>query len=125
VFPRSLAKLNRRVANPLLRPVARLSPPFALVEHAGRVSGRRYATPVFAFRRGREIVIVLSYGRNSHWVRNLTTAGRGGLIRGTRRYGLTNIQVRPVEQCGPLSALGRFSTRFANHVLVAELRADK
>jgi deazaflavin-dependent oxidoreductase (nitroreductase family) len=125
VFPRRLARLNKRVANPLLRPVARLTPPFAVIEHRGRVSGRTYRTPVFAFRRGGEIIVVLSYGRNSQWVRNLATAGHGGLIRGTRRYRLTNIQVRPVAQVGPLSPLGRFSTRFADDVLVAELRSER
>ncbi|MDT4989920.1 MAG: hypothetical protein QOI74_4014 [Micromonosporaceae bacterium] len=117
-----MAQLNRRVANPLLRPVARLLPPFAIVEHTGRVSGRRYRTPVFAFRRDGEIVIVLSYGRNSQWAENLLSAGRGVLIRGRRRYTLSDVQVRTVDHSGPLSALGRFSSRFGDHVLVADLR---
>jgi deazaflavin-dependent oxidoreductase (nitroreductase family) len=125
VFPRRLATLNRRVTNPLLRPVARLTPPFAVVEHRGRSTGRPYRTPVFAFRRGDEVVIVLSYGRNSHWVGNLKAAGQGGLIRGTRRYKLVNIKVKPVGQGGHLSPLGRFATRFADHLLVADLRSDK
>jgi deazaflavin-dependent oxidoreductase (nitroreductase family) len=122
VFPRRLALLNRRVANPLLRPVARLLPPFAVVEHTGRMSGRIYRTPVFAFRRDGEIVIVLSYGRNSQWTTNLLSSGRGVLIRRGRRYTLGSIEVRPARQSGPLSPLGRFSARFGDHVLVAGLR---
>jgi deazaflavin-dependent oxidoreductase (nitroreductase family) len=122
VFPRRLARVNRRVANPLLRPVARLTPPLAVIEHRGRRSGRTYRTPVFAFRRGDEILVVLSYGRNSHWVRNLRAAGHGALIRGMRRYRMMNIRTAPVAQCGPLGPLGRFSTRFADDVLIAELR---
>jgi deazaflavin-dependent oxidoreductase (nitroreductase family) len=117
--------MNRRVANPLLRPVARLTPPFAVIEHRGRRSGRIYRTPVFAFRRGNEILVVLSYGRNSQWVRNLGSAGHGTLIRGMRRYSMVNIRTAPVAQCGPLGALGRFSTRFADDVLIAELRPDR
>jgi len=96
-------------------------PPFAVIEHRGRRSGRPYRTPVFAFRRGSEVVVVLSYGRNSQWVQNLEAAGAGGLIRARRRYKITNPQVRAVAQSGPLSRLGRFASSFADHVLIAEL----
>jgi deazaflavin-dependent oxidoreductase (nitroreductase family) len=105
----------------MLRPLAHIMPPFAVIEHHGRRSGRPYRTPVFAFRRGSEVIVVLSYGRNSQWVQNLEAAGGGGLIRARHRYELTNPQVRTVAQSGPLSRLGRFATTFADHVLIAEL----
>jgi deazaflavin-dependent oxidoreductase (nitroreductase family) len=121
MFPRRLAQVNRRVTNPLLRPLARILPPFAVIEHRGRATGRIRWTPVFAFRRPGEIVIVLSYGRRSEWVRNLQVSGGGVVIRRGRRFTLANPRVRPVAECGALSPLGRFSTRFADDVLVADL----
>jgi deazaflavin-dependent oxidoreductase (nitroreductase family) len=116
-----MARLNRFVANPVLRPVAHVLPPFAVVKHEGRASGRPYRTPVFAFRRGGEVLIVLSYGRQSDWVRNVLSNGSGGLIRLGRNRLLANPRVVAVAECGPMSPLGRFSSRFADHVLVADV----
>jgi deazaflavin-dependent oxidoreductase (nitroreductase family) len=120
MFPRRLAHVNRRLLNPVLRPLAYLLPPFAVVEHRGRVSGRRYRTPVFAFRRSGEIVIVLSYGR-SDWLRNLLNSGGGSLIRLTRRREMVAPRVVPTGEVGRLSPLGRFSCRFAEDVVIADL----
>lgn len=119
MFPRQLARANRRLANPVLRPVAGRVPPLAVVEHVGRRSGRHYRTPVFAFRRDREVVIVLSYGERSEWVRNVLAGGTGGLVRRGRRLTLSDARVVPIGECGRMSALGRFSSRFADHALVA------
>jgi deazaflavin-dependent oxidoreductase (nitroreductase family) len=113
--------VNRRITNPLLRPLARLLPPFAVIEHRGRLTGIRRDTPVFAFRRGSEVVIVLSYGRGSEWVRNLRAGGGGRMTRQGKRFSLVNVRICPAAQCGPLSRLGQFSTRFADDVLVADL----
>ena len=44
--------MNRWLANPVARPIARRLPLLALVHHVGRTSGRRYATPIMAFRSG-------------------------------------------------------------------------
>lgn len=121
MFPRKLAHVNRRFVNPVLRPLAHLLPPMAVVEHHGRVSGRRYRTPVFAFRRPGEVVIVLSYGR-SDWLRNLLDGGGGGLIRLARRQPLVAPRVVPTGQVGRLSPLGRFSCRFADEVVIADVR---
>jgi deazaflavin-dependent oxidoreductase (nitroreductase family) len=105
----------------MFRPIAGLLPPFAIVEHQGRATGRPYRTPVFAFRRGGELVVVLSYGSDCDWLRNLLATGGGGVVRSGRRRALTNLRVVPAGRCGPLSPLGRFSTRFADEVLVADL----
>jgi deazaflavin-dependent oxidoreductase (nitroreductase family) len=121
VFPYRLARVNRRLANPLLRPIAGWLPPLAVVEHVGRRSGRPYRTPVFAFRRGGEVVIVLSYGNRTEWVRNVVAAGTGALVRGGRRSTLADVRVMPVGACGPMSALGRFSSRFADNAMVARV----
>src|SRR5262249_1796055 len=52
-LPRALARFNRLVTNRVLGVVAPWMPPFAVVVHRGRSSGRVYRTPVWAFRRGR------------------------------------------------------------------------
>jgi deazaflavin-dependent oxidoreductase (nitroreductase family) len=119
VFPYRLARVNRRLANPLLRPLARWLPPLAVVEHVGRRSGRPYRTPVFAFRRGGEVLIVLSYGDRTEWVQNVLAAGTGALVRRGRRSTLADVRVVPVDTCGSMSALSRFSSRFADNAMVA------
>ena len=85
-LPRVLARFNRKVANPVLRLVAGRLPPFAIVSHRGRVTGRDHATPVWAFGTEDGLVVALLYGANSDWVRNVLVAGRATVERsGTAR----------------------------------------
>ncbi len=74
-LPRWLARLNRRVTNPILGVVARRVPPFGFVRHVGRRSGRRYETPIMVFRRDDVAVIALTYGPGADWVRNVVASG--------------------------------------------------
>jgi deazaflavin-dependent oxidoreductase (nitroreductase family) len=71
-----------RVTNPVMLPLAgtRWNPIFAVLEHRGRKSGRRYATPVAARRVDGGFVISLAFGAQVDWHRNLQAA-RGGTIR--------------------------------------------
>jgi deazaflavin-dependent oxidoreductase (nitroreductase family) len=80
-FPRAFARFNRKVANPVMRPAAGWLPPFAVVMHRGRVTGRGYATPVLAFRTGNLLVVGVLYGTSSDWVRNLLTTSRTQIKR--------------------------------------------
>ena len=83
-MPDRLARFNRWVTNPLMRTFAGRVPPFAVVEHRGRRSGRAYRTPVWAFAAGDGFVIALTYGANRDWVRNVETAQNCVLERGGR-----------------------------------------
>lgn len=121
MFPRRLAVVNREITNRLLRPLAGILPPFAVVEHRGRRTGRPYRTPVFAFRRPGELVIVLSYGRSSDWVKNVLAQPGAQVKRAGSTRSLVNPRVVARGECGPLSPLGRFSSRFAEHVLIVNL----
>jgi deazaflavin-dependent oxidoreductase (nitroreductase family) len=87
-LPRALARLNRRVANPVMRLPAGWLPPLAIVRHRGRVTGRTYATPVIAFRTSNGLVIGVLYGTSSDWVGNLRAARRVQVTRlgRTREY---------------------------------------
>jgi deazaflavin-dependent oxidoreductase (nitroreductase family) len=74
-LPRSLARFNLVVTNPIVRRVAGRLPGFAIVTHVGRRSGRTYRTPVNLFRADERYVIALTYGSASQWVRNVLAAG--------------------------------------------------
>jgi deazaflavin-dependent oxidoreductase (nitroreductase family) len=79
-FPAWLARFNKLVTNPILRPVATRAPYFGVVVHRGRVSGRIYRTPVNVFERGEEFIFALTYGPDRDWVRNLMHQGQFTLI---------------------------------------------
>jgi hypothetical protein len=66
-IPNFVARFNQYVTNRLAGPVAGWLPPFALVLHRGRVSGRTHRTPVWAFRTRDGYVIALTYGAGSEW----------------------------------------------------------
>jgi deazaflavin-dependent oxidoreductase (nitroreductase family) len=74
-LPDRLARINRRVTNPIMRTFAGRVPGFAIVVHRGRRTGREYRTPVNAFRSPAGIVIALTYGPDRDWVRNVLAAG--------------------------------------------------
>ena len=42
-----------------------------VVLHIGRKTRRQYHTPVLVFWRGNRLIIALTYGRESQWVRNV------------------------------------------------------
>jgi deazaflavin-dependent oxidoreductase (nitroreductase family) len=85
-----LARFNRRLFNPVVRTFAgRRGSPVAVVVHHGRRSGRRYRTPVLAFRADDGYVVALFYGADGDWVRNVLAAGSCTLERGGRQVELT------------------------------------
>jgi deazaflavin-dependent oxidoreductase (nitroreductase family) len=86
---RGLARFNRSVTNRLSRPVAGLLPGFAVIVHRGRKSGAEYRTPVNAWLGDDDVIVALTYGRYTDWLRNLTAADGGVVIasRKTHRVG--------------------------------------
>lgn len=87
--PRWLARANRRVLNRVMLPLARRAPGLGVVVHRGRKSGRAYETPVNVFGHDGRIVIALTYGRESEWVRNVLVAGGCRLVTRGRELALT------------------------------------
>ena len=79
-FPARIARFNKFVANPILRPVAAWAPYFGVVVHRGRVSGRVYRTPVNAFDRDGGFIFSLTYGPDRDWLKNVIHQGRFTLI---------------------------------------------
>jgi deazaflavin-dependent oxidoreductase (nitroreductase family) len=84
-FPRGVARFNKAVNNPVQGVYAWLLPPWAVILHRGRRSGRAYRTPVLAFRRGDTLIIALLYGTESDWLRNVC-AGQGRVVRRGRTF---------------------------------------
>jgi deazaflavin-dependent oxidoreductase (nitroreductase family) len=100
---RGAARFNRLVTNRIQGLYAWLLPPWAVILHRGRRSGRHYRTPLFAFRRDRTLVIALLYGQESDWLRNLR-AGGGQVIRAGRTFIVRPPEVIDTSGAGPLLA---------------------
>ena len=86
-LPKIVGRFNRKVTNRIARPLAGRVPPFAMVVHRGRRSGREYQTPIFAFPCEDGFLIALTYGTGTDWERNIRAAG-GELIYRGQRYRL-------------------------------------
>lgn len=74
-LPRALARINRKISNPVLGVLARVAPFFGIVIHRGRKSGREYRSPVMVFQRDGGYRIALTYGRDVDWLKNIRAAG--------------------------------------------------
>jgi deazaflavin-dependent oxidoreductase (nitroreductase family) len=90
---RAMARFNKRVTNRIQGKYAHLMPGYGLVEHTGRKSGRTYRVPVNVFSTDGGFVIVLFYGRDSDWVRNVLAANGGQMVHRRKRYVLANPQI--------------------------------
>jgi len=92
-IPYFMRRVNRVVTNPILGTIAWVVPPLAVVHHVGRRSGRRYRTPVVAFRSAGGFVIPMTYGRDVDWGRNLRAAGGGELVQMGRHFRIRNPRI--------------------------------
>jgi len=78
-----MRRFTTHLVNPgTLRFFGRL-PGCGILTHIGRTSGRRYRVPIFVLRRGDDYVFALTYGSESHWVKNILAAGAAEMrVRG-------------------------------------------
>jgi deazaflavin-dependent oxidoreductase (nitroreductase family) len=74
-IPSRVRTWNKVGLNRVTRPIAAWLPGFGVVVHRGRRSGRRYQTPVNAFRTDDGYLFALTYGADTDWVRNVLAAG--------------------------------------------------
>jgi deazaflavin-dependent oxidoreductase (nitroreductase family) len=121
-IPRRVARFNKAINNPIQRQYAWLVPPWAIIVHRGRKSGRVYRTPVNGFRRGSVFAAVVLYGERSDWVQNVL-AGGAEVVRGGRTYSLVGPRI--VDPRGPDAASlppgARRIGRVSGKVLTARL----
>lgn len=115
-IPKLIARFNRYVTNPIARLVAGWLAPFAIVIHRGRVSNRERRTPVWAFATDDNgLVIALTYGADSDWVRNVLRTGGCTVKRSAKLLSLAKPRILigpegmslvPAMVRGPLRLLG-------------------
>lgn len=96
-MPQALARFNRHVTNPVQRLWTGRLPPFAIIEHVGRRSGKPYRTPVNVFSADVDgkpgVAILLTYGPDRDWLKNLTAAGGGRMRRNGKSFGIADPRV--------------------------------
>ena len=123
---RRLARFNKAVTNRVQGVYAWIVPPWAVILHRGRRSGRAYRTPVLAFRQHRTLVVALLYGEESDWLRNLQAASGGLIVRAGRTYELGRPHVVETDAAAELSRLSpvaRAYCRLADKQMLAEVGA--
>ena len=96
-LPQGLARFNRHVTNPIFRMWAGWGPTFAIIEHVGRRSGKPYRTPVSVFTAEVDgkpgVAVLLTYGPNRDWLKNLKATGGGRMRRYGKTFGIADPQV--------------------------------
>lgn len=107
-LPQWLARFNRHVTNPVQRLWAGWAPMMGILHHVGRRSGRTYRTPLTVFSTDTGVAILLTYGPDRDWLKNLTTAGRGDLRRHGRSFAVADPRVVTRAEAAPhVTGLGR------------------
>jgi deazaflavin-dependent oxidoreductase (nitroreductase family) len=124
-LPHFIARTNRYWINPIARRLAGKLPPFLLIRHVGRTSGKVYETPIMGFRRGDSFVIALTYGPNTDWLRNLQAAGGGEGLYVRHWYALSNLRLEegsPGTQPLPLPVRWVLTATGVRHFLHVDAR---
>lgn len=119
-LPRRVARFNRRVNNPIQLRYAWLLPPWVVICHRGRRSGRLYRTPVNGYRHGSTLAVVILYGEHSDWVQNVLSGG-AQVVRGGRTYELVRPRVLAPAEAADAALAARWLGRLSGKLLVAEL----
>ncbi|PJI94467.1 nitroreductase family deazaflavin-dependent oxidoreductase [Luteimicrobium subarcticum] len=128
-LPQSIPQAAKRF-NPHVLALARHRPPFAVVYHEGRTTGRRYRTPVIVFARPRDdgevdALFALPYGPRVDWVRNGEAAGRLLLERADVVYVLDDLRTQHGDEAMaqvPDPARTFLTTLGTRDVLLARVR---
>ncbi|MDQ2628914.1 MAG: nitroreductase family deazaflavin-dependent oxidoreductase, partial [Actinomycetota bacterium] len=101
-FSERRARFNRVVTNPLLRPLSGWVPMWSIIEHTGRRSGTTYRTPVSMFHTADGVAVLLPYGTDRDWVKNLRTTNGGLAKMSGKTFAVTNPRVVPTTEAAGL-----------------------
>lgn len=118
-LPQRLAEFNRYVTNPVQRLWAGWLPSFGILEHVGRKSGKPYRTPLTVFStrypptqlRPPEdgVAVLLSYGPDRDWLKNVEAAGEARLQRRGTTFTVGDPRVVSKAEAAPhVTGIGRF-----------------
>jgi len=111
--PRTVAKFNRRITNPLAVRFGRWAPLNGTLEHVGRKSGKTYQTPLNIFETADGFVIPIGYGLESHWVQNALAGGPLTVHKAGRTIPVVDARIVSKADAEPLVTRGR--TMFRLH----------
>lgn len=103
-FVQTVIRPMTKVLNPLIVKLAgrRHFAMAARIQHVGRRSGKAYLTPASAHVHGDVIVVALTFGNQSDWVRNVRAAGGCTVRINGRSYRAANPQFLSREEADPL-----------------------
>lgn len=95
-IPRAIAKVNRAGLNQITRRFAGRIPPFVLVSHTGRTSGKSYSVPLMAFhpagRTNDQFIVALTYGETTDWQKNIQAGGPASITSGGKTFPITDLK---------------------------------
>ena len=111
--PRTVAKFNRRITNPLAVRFGGWAPLNGTLEHVGRKSGKTYQTPLNIFETADGFVIPIGYGLESHWVQNALAGGPLTVHKAGRTIPIVDARIVSKADAEPLVTRGR--TMFRLH----------
>ena len=111
-LPQWLARFNRYFTNPIQRLWAGWAPGMGILEHVGRKSGKQYRTPLNVFPTDDGVAVLLTYGSNRDWLKNILSAGGGRMRRYGKTFELTEPHVMPKADAAP-SVKGLWQPIFA------------
>jgi deazaflavin-dependent oxidoreductase (nitroreductase family) len=100
-LPQWLARFNRYVTNPIQRIWAGWAPTMGILEHVGRKSGKPYRTPLTVFPTDDGVAIVLTYGPNRDWLKNIMATDGCRMKRYGKTFQLRDPRVMPKTQAAP------------------------
>lgn len=100
-LPQRLARFNRHVTNPIQRLWAGWLPLFGILEHVGRRSGKAYRTPLTVFNTDNGVAILLTYGPDRDWLKNIIAAGGGRMRRHGKTFAVTEPRVMSRDDAAP------------------------
>lgn len=100
IMPVWLERFQIKYVNPLLRPLSKRMPGFAVITHRGRTSGKEYETIVTAYRKGDVLAIGLMHGK-TNWVKNVLAAGEAKIHVGRTDLHLVNPRLLPAGTGDP------------------------
>jgi deazaflavin-dependent oxidoreductase (nitroreductase family) len=100
LFPPWFERFQIKYLNPMLRPLSKRMPGFAVITHRGRTSGKEYETIVTAYRKGNVLAIGLAHGK-TNWVKNVLAAGEADIHVARKDLHLVNPRVVPAGTVDP------------------------
>lgn len=119
-LPRTLARINRYVTNPIMGLWAPHLAPWAMLHHRGRKSGREYQTVIFAFTSDDTLVVALTYGETD-WLRNVQAAGEARITRRGKTMTIRDPCVVQAADSASLPRTTRWTARIFGAAMVATI----